>query len=295
MVILEISSCLLDQNRWQPWEYQFLLMTAVYAFFASEKKVKTGWQIIIMGLYFFSGISKFNHGFILKVWNDLILHQWLGLTVQNQLIYRMGYLLPLIEIFAAIGLIFNRSRKPAVIMLCLMHVFNLLLLGPLGLDLDSFVIWPWNILMPFLLLFLFYKNIFEHSPLMQKPIGLWFIALLCWILPWLNLAGYWDDYLSFTLYSGKTQHLFICISDPAIKHQFHDRLVLSKSSQVCDSTLSIYKWSLQELKVSPNPELRVYKEIIRQWEKNYDTTATDKFILFSPKFSSKRWVILPPN
>src|SRR6187402_714402 len=31
-ITIEFSSCLLDQNRWQPWEYQYII-TVLFAFF----------------------------------------------------------------------------------------------------------------------------------------------------------------------------------------------------------------------------------------------------------------------
>ena len=292
MITAQLCSCLLDQNRWQPWEYQYLLMILACAFFTDQKKTITAWQVIAIGLYFFSGLSKFNSGFNLKVWNELILHRWLGIVVHSEWIYRLGYLLPLIEMSAALALIFKKSRKFGVIIICGIHLFNLLLLGPLRLDLNTMVIWPWNIFMPFLLIQLFYKDFFEPLQLFQKKGKFAIIVACCWILPWLNLFGYWDDYLSFVLYSGKTQYLFICTADPVIKKKFHSYFERTKSSQSCDSSLSLYKWAMQEMNVTPNPELRVYREIARQWQKRYDTLATDKFLIWSPKFSKEKWIPL---
>jgi hypothetical protein len=291
LMIAELSSCLLDQNRWQPWEYQFLFMLLPLVFTQDENRLKTYWQMIMVGLYFFSGLSKLNQKFILQGWNGMILHDWIGYTIQHTWMYKLGYLMPLIEMGAAIALFFNRIRKTGVVLLCIMHVFILLMFGPAGLNINI-VLWPWNILMPFLLFILFYRNQINHAVLKQKQPLAWLIIFCWWVLPWLNLFGYCDDFFSGKLYSGKTQYLFICTSNPHTKKIFAAYFAPSSTSSVCDSAISVFKWGIQEMKVPPNPELRIYKKIIQQWQQKYDTALSDKFLILNPKFAEEKWSLI---
>jgi hypothetical protein len=288
LLIAESGSCMLDQNRWQPWEYQFLFMLLPLVFIQDEKKIITCWQVILVGLYFFSGLSKLNQKFILQGWNGMILSDWIGYTVENTWISRLGYLLPLTEMFAGIALLFSRTRKKAVVLLAAMHVLILIMFGPAGMNINI-VLWPWNLLMPFLVFILFYGKQFCFSIFRQK-LFVWWLTVLCWwVLPWLNLFGYWDDFFSGKLYSGKTQYLYICTSNPQTKKIFAAYLAPSRTSAVCDSSISVFNWGIQEMHVPPNPELRIYKKIIHQWQLRYDTSHTDKFMILNPKFAKERW------
>ena len=293
-MVAELGSCLLDQNRWKPWEYQFMFMLLPVVFLQDEKRIKICWQIIIVGLYFFSGLSKCNSGFILRVWNALILHEWMGITSQNPWVYRLGYALPLIEMAAGIALLFYRTRKFAVAILCLMHIMLFIMLGPPAGNYTN-AIWPWNLLMIFLLLYLFYSNYFEMAVLKQKQLLVWAIALCWWVMPWLNLAGYWDDYFSAVLYSGKSQNLYICTSN--IKTKTNYRLYFKRTSneQPCDSMLSVSEWGMQTMNIVPNPEERVYRSIIRQWKLKNDSSGSDRFFILYPKHTKIRWLEIKVN
>ena len=288
-IAAQSGSFLLDQNRWKPWEYQFMFMLLPLVFLKDEKKIKICWQIIFVGLYFFSGAGKCNSGFILRIWNYLMLQQWMGINTQDPWIYRLGYAMPLIEMAAAIGLLFNRSRKPAVVVLCLMHLMLFTMLGPPAGHYYN-VIWPWNVLMIFLLIHLFYSNSFDLGMLKQKQVLIWFTALFWWFMPWLNLTGHLDDHFSSALYSGKGQSLYICTSNVKTKKAYAAYFIATGHNQPCDTMLSVNAWSMQAMNVAPNPEQRVYRSIIRQWTLQNDPAGADRFFIMHPKFSKERWM-----
>ena len=283
LLILELVSCLLDQNRWQPWEYQFIFMLGAYAFLNDENKRRFSWQLILIGLYFFSGLYKCNNNFIHNVWNRLLLRQVFGVSEIGAWLTRAGYLIPIIEMVAGLALFFKRTRKPAVILLVAMHLLNLVLLGPAGIDINS-VIWPWNILMPLLLFLLFYKdNRPLTNPILWKPVFTRLVFVCWWVLPWLQPLCYWDKNLSGVLYSGNKEYLYICTGDTAIKQQLKNSIVPQKKNLPCNDAISVYLWSMMEINVAPYPQERVYKAIVKAWIKRYPN-AGDRFYIYQPGY-----------
>ena len=285
LLLLELLSCSLDQNRWQPWEYQFIFMLAGYVFIKDEKQIRFSWQLIMAGLFFFSGISKLNNAFIHDIWQHLMLRRWLGINTITPWLNRTGYMLPLIEMVAGIGLLIKMTRRIAVWVLCLMHLFILLMLGPFGLNINA-VIWPWNLLMPLLLVSLFYNTAFALRYFRSPNFFSWLVLLCWWILPWLQLKGYWDKYLSSVLYSGGVEQLFICTDNPAAKKQMAPYFDSTFRIIPCSTSLSVYNWGIKEMKTAPYPEPRIYHAIIAAWKKKYPGTK-DRFYLYKPGFAPK--------
>ena len=115
VIIIEVLSCLLDQNRWQPWEYQYIFIILALAInYKNDKSAVSAIAFILMSAYFFSGIGKMNAAFSLSLRNKIVhtgmfhlsnssLYEWLE--------YHIGYLLGVIEILLSIGLISGRTKK----------------------------------------------------------------------------------------------------------------------------------------------------------------------------------------
>ena len=277
----EILSCVCDQNRWQPWEYQFLFMTAAYLVVKDRDRLRINWQLIIAGIYFFSGISKCSSAFIHDIWQNLILHHFFGVAEPGKWLLRAGYVLPVAEMLAGIGLLTGRMRRLSVWFLTAMHLFILTGFGPFGLAINS-VIWAWNIAMPVILFLLFYSSPLRYQrKYFLKPFTS-VTLLLWWIMPWLQLAGYWDKYLSSVLYSGGVEQLYICSDDVAAMKQFSSLFEQNKNVP-CNTSLSIYKWSMAEMNVPPYPELRIYRAVAKEWMKKYPE-KNSKFMLIKPGF-----------
>jgi len=268
LFLSEIASCTLDQNRWQPWEYQFICMVGAYVFIQDEKKRKLSWQLIIVGIYFFSGLNKFNSYFIHNIWNGLFLKEFAGVYGAGTWLLRAGYLMPLIEMTGAIALCFGRTRRIAVWALSAMHLLNLIVFGPLGLNMNS-VIWPWNVLMPFLLYGLFYKEGMQFSRSTWKPVYTMLMILAWWILPWLQLVGLWDKYLSGVFDTSSAENLYICTEDRYATLRLSDCFLSGIKDIPCPIALSTYKWSMREMNVAPYPELRIYRAIAENWNLSF--------------------------
>lgn len=284
ILIAELASCLLDQNRWEPWEYQFVFMLAVTLFYRKREHAKTALQLIVVGLYFFSGLGKLNSAFIHDIWNNLLLYHSFGIRTNNAWVFRLGYVLPLAEMALAIMLLFRRWRKVGVLGLAAMHVFILIVFGPMMLN-RSAVIWPWNMLMPVLLFYLYYNTRFKPlRSFFARPFSI--VILLCWcVLPLLHLAGRWDNYLSFTLYSGGTPQLFICTDDPAALQTMAPYMANVRNGYIpCKYPISVYNWAANVMQTTPYPEDRVFRVIAQEWRKMFPQ-AEVRFYIFRSGFS----------
>src|ERR1700712_1496114 len=115
LLAVEFASCLLDQNRWRAWEYQYLFILIAFIINSNKPKNLVGViSFILIATYFYSACGKFNPGFLQNVWGYMVLKLFLKLpaNISNQhLVYYGGYLLALFELFCSLGLILLRTRK----------------------------------------------------------------------------------------------------------------------------------------------------------------------------------------
>jgi uncharacterized membrane protein YphA (DoxX/SURF4 family) len=305
---LEVLTCLLDQNRWQPWEYQYLFTLVIFAGYRNkDAAMKNVLVFMLAAIYFYGGLSKLNEGFLLMQWDHMILTAYFKTptaVVQNTVVHLCGYLLGATEALAGIGLLFRPTRKVAAIFLALMHVFILLVVGPLGLR-YNISIWPWNVAMiGYLALFLSRKSKVEslkskvesrksgtptESPNIllvsfRAPLSL--IALIIWgILPALNYIGLWDNYLSASLYSGKIPFMAVCIDDTTAVRPLKPYLSKTDTLHLCNgqALLNVTAWAMKEMKAPPYPELRVYRQIKAAMVRQYPGAVNSYWVYYYPE------------
>ncbi|ASU33288.1 DoxX family membrane protein [Mucilaginibacter xinganensis] len=274
LLATEIFSCLLDQNRWQPWEYQCLFI--VFIFISNNKRpalIMSCFVFVLASTYIYSGLHKLNYDFLQITWRQMILHSFFKVPFYvsaHRLIYFSGYLLGLAELLAGVGLLFHKTKKAASAALILMHLFILILIGPGGLNYNA-VVWPWNIAMIFYLYFLFFKNI-EGKAIFTGVFHGWnkLIFIFWGMLPALSFAGAWDSYLSSGLYSGKSPKMIISVRDTSkcLPLQPFCKTGGAKLSYG-QATINLKDWSITETNVVAYPEVRVYKIMQQKLEKQY--------------------------
>ncbi len=256
-----------DQNRWQPWFYQYLLMLASLGFcygksfeLKSQQLTLNTCRLIIASTYLWSGLQKLNANFIKETWPDIsssLLH-FLPLTMRK-LPSALILAIPISEIVIALGLVTRRYRSVAVAFAITTHLFVLALLISSG---ENITVWPWNIAMIMFVIILFWQEK-ESTPRQIIVPTNWFHALallLFSILPALSLVDLWDSYLSAALYSGNTDQAVIYVSPAVIKHlptAIHPHIWQSSQPFFLD----INRWSYGELNVPLYPEPRIYKKI----------------------------------
>lgn len=289
VLIIEITSCLLDQNRWQPYEYQFLLTFIFYLAYDSKKQFLNYFTFLLLIIYLNSGLHKINGSFLYVVWENMILNRFLGIefeVIKTYGLHYYGLLLGLIEVLAAIGLFFKHTKKIAALLLMGMHLFILSMISPFGLNYNS-IVWPWNVLMMILLYLAFIPNDSVTISLKKIVNGFNVIPFFCiGILPFFCFLGLWDNFLSFNLYSGGTKFLEICIENPQdLKNKEYYVL---KTGKICKDKVAIpvHDWALKELNITVYPERRVLIDIINKWKKqNPKIKAT--FYIYSYPFEKE--------
>ena len=286
-LIFEVASCLLDYSRWQPWEYQYLLMFMVFACSANNKQFLKLISILVCFTYIFSGLHKLNGGFLYVIWDTMILHNLLDIKYLNHNLYMhyMGIAIPIIEIAIGIGLLIVRNKKYFIAAAIVMHLFIIYLLSPFGINYNEIVI-PWNLVMLILVFILFYNtniNFFENIRPFRRLDFVTILLVCC--LPILNFFNCWDHYLSFNLYSGKVPILIIQIDEiekyPDLKKYISQNKIYKTFKN--SSPLSVNKMMLDELKVPLYCEYRVCAILKNEWNLKF-TGTENRFMIYKYPF-----------
>ena len=286
LLTIEILSCLLDQNRWQPWEFQYFFLVLVFIInYKREKNIPAILGFILAAMYFYSGLSKVNPLFVNAVWYQIILTRLFHVsyaTAHQPLVYHIGYLLAVIEIVLSIALFFKRTKKAAVILIAVMHLIILFMFGPWGINYDI-IIWPWNIVLPICVYILFYNepSAFSLKPLLYSANKL--IIIFFGILPFLNLFGYWEYFFSSSLFSYRPPDMYIYIKNSAANKTLQGFNLKGQPLEYVDKNcyvIYVRDWAFREMLAPENPEIRIYKGIKEQLLKRYPGLDAS-FIIYS--------------
>ena len=282
LLVLELTSCMLDIIRWQPWEYQYIFILLAFLFCKNTKAFYTSLLFILSSLYIFSGLHKFNGGFLHYVWERILLHGYFGFSytfIKAAKLHYAGVLLAFIETACGVALLLMKDKKWPLALLAFMHVFVLFALGPLGIDYNS-VIWPWNLAMIIVLYNVQVNSQYlKGAALIPKIFKISLLLFWC-ILPIANFAGYWDSFLSSSLYSGNSWNATICISNTSTTKVLQEYYIKYDRFAICngDTGISMHNWAITELNVVPYSEIWYFKKFIKAWDKKYPD-ASVKFIV----------------
>jgi hypothetical protein len=258
-----------DQMRWQPWVYQYCILLLPYLLQPdtpkNEKSIFRCLQWVIAGVYVWSGIQKLNPGFIKGTFAQIIEASGTELVFSKW--ENAGYIIPFIEMLTGVALLSSRFRKVGIYTAVIVHVAILSFLSPMMLDRNS-VVYPWNVVM-ILFVLLLYRGVEMEgntlstvrkgliNPLKMTPI------VLIWAFPVFNFWGYWDHYLSFSLYSNKPPTFYIAIEENEIHKidkRFQQYFVVIPGLQG-GQLIDIDKWALSELNVPFYPQHRLFKKM----------------------------------
>lgn len=276
-----------DQNRLQPWVYIYILFVVslcVARFRAiTDAQLIPIFQIILIFIYFWSGIHKINENFIHTAFHDILSHFFQTENeVWLQKLLPLGYVIPLIEMLISIGFMTSTYRNTALFLAISTHAFIILYLCTAK---QNLIVIPWNISMICLDLILFNKllteNRFRNLRTQFQPFWTLIYLLIVAVMPLFNWAGYCDDYLAFSLYSQKNKLFYIAISDAYLNrfnHQLDDYFSKMDNDISGGRLIDVNKWALKELNVPVYPEYRVFKQMSQHFCK-YDIPSTDLIFL----------------
>ena len=257
LIIIEISSLALDQMRWQPLPFQFILF--LIAIYLSPKRSLSFLYAILVVTYLYSGLHKLNPGFNNEIWSKSLLMDWLGVPAEiayYKWVKLCGYGIGMAELLLGLGLL-TRWRKYAQSGLILMHILLLLFLLNTG---KNAVIIPWNMLMIIYLSYFWLTGYKELIRYLWKPIGFRILMIVLFVMPILRFDEAYPPYFSFDLYSGNDKHLFLYTDDEQYRsvanQNFTDYYVFDRKYAV-----SMTHWAFNELKVPVPPDMRIFYQL----------------------------------
>lgn len=261
-----------DQMRWQPWVYTYILFLVPFALFSkmSTVLITNYLQILLIGIYIWSGIHKLNPNFNELIVESFTVHLF---NISNTSIIStfksIGFVFATIEILAGLCLIVPKTRKIGVTLAIGIHVFIILYISPIGIN-YNYIILPWNVFMA-IVIFTIFNNSENHLFLLKKDAKVMLlntIALIVITLPILNFFNLWDSYLSFSLYSGKINNYYVLIKEDekeVSKIYDYEHYYTLQNQVEGGKILDIDKWAMQELNVPMIPEDKVFKQIAKSF------------------------------
>lgn len=292
LILFCVYLCVDDQNRLQPWFYNYVLILFILLFYKKRVDEPNNYTTIFISLqflvaliYIFSGIQKFNSFFVSDTFTWMISSLDTVFSArQMHLFQKFGFAVPYIELLIGFGLLFRPFRFIAVPLVIIMHVFILIMLGPLGKS-YNYVIWPWNIVMILINLLLFanvkQERFFDIS-ILFKSASFYIVVTLMLIFPIFSFNNKYDSYLSSSLYSSNTHDCQLILSDNAYnKLPYYIRHFVTENDDY--NILYIKHWAINELKTPCVPEFRVFTNVQRYVIKLTDTNAQEVKLSFTER------------
>ncbi len=291
--IVELMGCALDQMRWQPWEYQYLLTIFFALIFRKDPRKFISCLLLLIGTtYIFSGVHKFNGGFLYSIWDKMILNNFFGFSndfIKIPIVHYSGLLLAFFEIAIGVALLFLKNKKYVIRLAVIMHLLLLLILGPLGLNKNS-IVWPWNVAMLLYVLLMFDKSLFSNIlSLTKTKLGI-FAAAVIILLPATNFIGVFPNYLSYRLYSGNNQHLYLKVNEIPEELNFIPKRQINADDN--RYWISVSTWSLQVLNVPMYPEESAFIKFKKAWDKKFPNCETT-FLIYAYPFQKENIKEIP--
>ncbi len=259
---------LTNQHRLQPWAYQGWLYGILFAALAPA----TARRFVIaltISIYAYSSLGKFDQQFLNTVGPDLVaaLVPWLDRDWEfaDDVHSLAAIALPSAELGLAILLAIPRTRRIAGFAAIAMHGLLIITLGPLGLG-HSYAVLAWNVFLAVQAWLLFVKPQPAEPPHVQiadpwqRAAGMLarMIVLAALVLPLLERTGYWDHWLSWSLYSPHTSRVDVQVHGLVIDSLPEGAAEFVRPSDEQDGwyDLALDRWSLAQLAVPVYPQAR---------------------------------------
>jgi hypothetical protein len=249
-----------DQTRLQPWLYQGTLFLGALAL---ADRARPACQLILVGTYFWSGVSKLNPDFGPAVLPWALKPLGASASLPAEWMAPLGMALGALEALIGVGLLLPRTRRSGAVAAALMHGVLLLAIGPLGQDWNP-VVWPWNLGLALLVLLLFWDDgrgvraIVWSADWRHRA-----LVVLVGVLPALHPVGLWDAYLSFSLYSLNVDEAWLAAERAAAPSLGPEARAVAEAGSDGRLIVRFLPWAMRDVKTPPYPERRAYVAAFR--------------------------------
>ncbi|ARN78183.1 hypothetical protein BST97_09360 [Nonlabens spongiae] len=256
--------CLLDVSRLTPYFICYLSLFLIANVFRNDPgQLEKGLIVLLVTVYLFSGLNKFNDQFHERILPLVWFH-----SLPFQPSKGIGYLVAASEIMFGLLLLFKRTRKLACTLLIFMHVVLLWKLSPFKWNWNA-IVYPWNFAMMAVLVFLFRSSVSFYGESLTPKLKT--LAILLFVVPALSYVDVLPDNLGYKLYSGNWYAPDFKINKKLPLFQDYD-----KSMRENESILNPMFYSIQERALAVSPEIWVFERIARNIEVKYGTQVTIK-------------------
>lgn len=266
-----LLSFLTDQHRLQPWAYQSAIYAIVFA--TMDPPTARRWLIpLAASVYIYSAAGKFDFQFAHTVGQDFLSAAASPLgglpeSWSTSVRAKLALLMPATELLAGIGLLFRRTRRPAAVVVIVMHLSLLAILGPWGLNhSNGVVLWNVALIVQACLLMLWETNdeptrwsTAVKSPLLARASTVTkVIVVAALILPLSERSGYWDHWPSWSLYSPHTSRCQIELHRSALEQLDEGLRTYAADDTDGDGwqSFQMERWSLEKRGVPVYPQAR---------------------------------------
>ena len=239
-IVLVVSAllCVLDLNRLQVWLWLWILLWVV-DWADLRRGLQSGFQgWVIAGVYVLSGFFKLTPWFSLNFDWFCEAFAWTKPFAGNTI---LNYATGLLEMSIGAALLWPATRYIGKWMATVLHLYILMVLGPLGHQWNM-VVWPWNIAMIALVWSFFRTNTRFVVPF--EPVYL-VVGLVVWVMPLFNIGSLWPETMSWKMYS----------------NTHREAVIISENGCPCSALLGVWPeegnrlllddWAYKELHVPP--------------------------------------------
>jgi hypothetical protein len=266
-----LAAVFFDQQRLQPWAYQFVLVAVVLAA-AERSETIPLLRLLVISFYLHSALTKLDYSFLHTLGQQFLaaLCGPLGASPADWSEHAREYaaaVFPVGELFVAIGLCFTRTRPAALVCAVFLHLLLLLILGPWGLQHKSGVL-IWNLYFIVQDVLLFSGNRFWPDALpseiqaVSPRTSAWFartVIAAAAMLPFLAPSTWFDIWPSWGLYASCAERVHLLVHRAASDQLPEELLSFVESPADSDDpwlTVRLDRWALEVLGAPIYPQSR---------------------------------------
>ena len=210
--VATVAMFVLDQQRMQPWAYQFVLLAVVLAA-TPPRPALALLRLFIISFYCYSAVTKLDNSF-LHTLGQQFLEALLGARVETwseEARLALAAVFPLGELLVAAGLALRRTRRMALAGAVSLHVLLLVILGPWGLGhKPGVLLWNAYFIVQDLLLFAVPRRLpaaDEGTATQRAPWPVVTVVLAAVGLPLLEPTSWFDMWPSWGLYASSAERV----------------------------------------------------------------------------------------